>query len=423
MLEDRYGNALSTESAAARDAYVKGVDLFLAAGAGAEESFADALAADEEFALAQVGIARHRHTRGDRAGARQALACARTETNRLTSWERGHITTLSHVIEGESKAFPAARAHLAEHPRDAMVTDTCLGVFGLIGFSGMPGREAENLAFAETLAPHYGDDWWFLSQLSFAQMEAGQSRPAEANLRRAMSQHPRNAHAAHAQAHLYYETGQTDAGYAFLKQWRRNYSKDGLLHSHFAWHLALCALARRDTETLWQLIDADMDPNEAKGPALTVLADIASILCRMELAGLSVPHERWRGISDYALRQFPEPGLAFADLHAALAHAKAGNDEALSTIINDANGPAADLVSAASEGFWALAEHDWVSAVERLTTVLADDARLGGSRAQRDLLEYAMVRALLELEKGDEARRMLAMRRPHIAMANQVLGF
>src|SRR5262249_30515774 len=39
MLEDRYGLSLSTESNAARDAYVEGVDRFLGANAGAEESF------------------------------------------------------------------------------------------------------------------------------------------------------------------------------------------------------------------------------------------------------------------------------------------------------------------------------------------------------------------------------------------------
>lgn len=34
VLEDRYGNRLSTSSAAARDAYVAGVDKLLSAGSG-----------------------------------------------------------------------------------------------------------------------------------------------------------------------------------------------------------------------------------------------------------------------------------------------------------------------------------------------------------------------------------------------------
>jgi len=35
-----------------------------------------------------------------------------------------------------------------------MVAQTSVGVFGLIVFGGQPGREAEQLAFTTTLAPH-----------------------------------------------------------------------------------------------------------------------------------------------------------------------------------------------------------------------------------------------------------------------------
>ena len=41
MLSDRYGNALTTSSAGARDAYVAGVDLLLSANQGAEEQFSE----------------------------------------------------------------------------------------------------------------------------------------------------------------------------------------------------------------------------------------------------------------------------------------------------------------------------------------------------------------------------------------------
>ena len=51
---------------------------------------------------------------------------------------------------------------------------------------------------------------------------------------------------------------------------------------------------------------------------------------------------------------------------------------------------------------------------------LADHARLGGSRAQRDLLEFALLSALLKLGNSDEARRMLAMRRPVHALEDVV---
>ena len=38
---------------------------------------------------------------------------------------------------------------------------------------GRPEREAEYLAFTTSLAPEYGDDWWFLTHLGWSHTEAG----------------------------------------------------------------------------------------------------------------------------------------------------------------------------------------------------------------------------------------------------------
>ena len=44
MLQDRFGNSLTTASSPARDAYVAGCDLMFAAWAGADDAFARATA-------------------------------------------------------------------------------------------------------------------------------------------------------------------------------------------------------------------------------------------------------------------------------------------------------------------------------------------------------------------------------------------
>ena len=41
--------------------------------------------------------------------------------------------------------------------------------------------------------------------------------------------------------------------------------------------------------------------------------------------------------------------------------------------------------------------------------------RLGGSRAQRDLLEFTLLHALLKLGKREEAERLFLLRRPTLA--------
>ncbi len=68
--EDRYGNALATQSATAAQRYSDAVDRALAGNVGALEGFDAAIAADEGFALAHVAAARLRQLRGEGEAAR-----------------------------------------------------------------------------------------------------------------------------------------------------------------------------------------------------------------------------------------------------------------------------------------------------------------------------------------------------------------
>lgn len=415
MFEDRYGNPVTAASAEARDAYQHGFDLFLSAEAGVPEALSAAIALDPNMAGAHLALARHyqSYMRRDLVG--QHLAAARAAKG-LTAQEQAQVHTLGLLLEGRGvEAYAAIKAHLAMYPRDALVAQPCIGVFGMIGFSGQPGREAEQLAFTSALAPHYGDDWWFLSGHAFAQMEVGRVGPATDSIERSLAARPRSGNGAHYRAHLYYEVGETTAGYEYLRDWRRDYGRGGLLHCHTGWHIGLWALAAGDEAAMWEVVDADV--NGGDGPPLNVLTDMASILYRAEYAGIDVPAERWHAVSDYAAKFFPNPGLAFGDVHAALAHAMAGRGDALAKIVTDAKGPAADTVAALASGFGALAGGRWEEALQAFTPAMGCHERIGGSRAQRDLIEFAYVSALLKLNRGDEARRMLSMRRPVVAAA------
>lgn len=423
MQTDQYGNPLTTSSAKARDAYVEGIEKFLAAGSGVEEPLAQAVEEDPSFALAHMAIARNRQVLGKGREAREAVAAAREHAENLPDQERGHIEAMGLLIEGKvPAAYKAIRAHVLEYPRDVMVAQTCTGVFGLIGFSGQPGRESEQLAYTTSIAHHYGDDWWFLSQHAFAQMESGQTGPAEQSIETSLKGNPRNANGSHIRAHLYYENGEAEAGAAYLDEWMKDYEKEGLLHCHISWHIALWALQRGDIDLMWKVIDENVDPKGAWGPAINVITDLSAIYYRAELAGVHVPGERWKALSDYALQSFPKTGLAFVDVHAALTYAMAGDRDQLDRVIADARGPAGDMVRVLGEAFAALADQRWQDAVGHLSIAMADHARIGGSRAQRDLVEFSMVNALMRLGKADEARRLLAVRRPVTLKANPVAG-
>lgn len=424
MLQDRYGNDLSTQSDAARDAYVDGVDRFLAMQSGVDDAYDRAIAADPGFALAHIAKARQAQMKGDRDTLVSHLGEARSASN-VTAQEAAHINALGLLLEGKgAEAYTAIRAHLADHPRDAMIAQTCIGVFGLIGFSGQPGREAEQLAFTTQLLPHYGDDWWFLGGHAFAQVEAGQTAKAAETVERSLAQRPDNANSAHYKAHIHYEAGEAQAGLDYMASWRDDHyaAKQGLLHCHVSWHVAIWALEQGDTDRMWAEIDRNIRPGGGFGPAINLLTDTAAIYYRAEMAGVPVPAERWQDLSAYAAQFFPNPGLAFADVHAALAHAMAGNAEALAHIRSDAKGPAGDLVSLLADAFGAVAAQNWAGATTLLSKAMADHERIGGSRAQRDLLEYALLNALLKQGRSEQAHMMLATRRPVQVEAHAVAG-
>ena len=288
-------------------------------------------------------------------------------------------------------------------------------VFGLIGFSGKVGREVEQLAILEPLEKEYGDDWWYRTQLAFAQIELGQLDAGQRNIDAALAGFPKSAHAAHIRGHLFYERGEREAGLAFLVDWMKDYPRDGLMHCHNNWHMALWSMETGRHEDAWRIYDDALRPGAAWGPQVNVATDGPAFLLRAEMAGQERRPELWRELADYATQWFGRPGLSFVDMHTVLAYAMAGDDEKLAAFGDNPRGAAGDMVPSMARGFAAFARGDWETAVDQLEPLLATHERLGGSRAQRDLLEYAVTTARLRAGRRDEARRHIEARRPHNA--------
>src|SRR4030088_1818670 len=100
MLRDRYDLALTTASAAARDAYVRATDLALTFYPGAAETYDRAIAADPGFALAHAGKAQVLMRQGDVAAAHAALAMAMAKkvSAGLSEREASHIAFFDLVF-------------------------------------------------------------------------------------------------------------------------------------------------------------------------------------------------------------------------------------------------------------------------------------------------------------------------------------
>ncbi len=420
---DGYGNRVSTTSSDACGHYDVGVKLFLGANYGASEAFAAAVAADPEFALGHAGLARSLMMAGRMPEAKTALARAQELAPSANTREQHHISAFANLLEGKpDMARTAIKAHVMDHPRDAMAAQMCTNIFGLIGFSGKVGREAELLAYTEMLLPHYDGDWWMMSMHALSLCETGQIAASEALMEKSMALNSGNANGAHFRAHAHYEAGDITAGRKYLHDWMQGYDKRAVLHGHMNWHCALWALHDGDIDAMWNAVDAGVGPAGSEGLPINVLTDTAAILHRAQIAGVTVAPARWQELSDYAARYFPQTGQSFADMHAALSHAMAGNGDRLAHIADTAKGFAGDLVRPVAKAWGAIAREDWADALDHLSRVMATTERLGGSRAQRDLIELAYVNVLLKLGLVEEARRTLLLRRPVLSTAPPVAG-
>jgi hypothetical protein len=288
-------------------------------------------------------------------------------------------------------------------------------VFGLIGFCGRVGREQEQLEMIAPFEKHYGGDWWYRTQLAFAQIELGQFDEGERNIEAALAAFPRSAHGAHIRAHLFYERGEREVGLAYLNDWMRDYPRNGLMHCHNSWHRALWSLETGRTADAWQIYDGSLRPGAAWGPQVNVATDCPAFLLRAEMAGETRRADLWGEMAEYSTKWFGRPGLSFVDMHTVLAYAMAGDDEKLAPFTDNPRGAAGDMVPPMARGFKAYAGGDFKTAVAEIEPLLPSHERLGGSRAQRDLLEYVVASAKLRAGHRGAARQFIEARRPRNA--------
>jgi len=419
MLTDRYELPLSTASSAARDAYVEGCEAKLTMYPGAIEGFDRAIAADPGFALAHAARAHALLERGDAAAARASMAAANSLAAGLSAREASHIAFFDWLVAGEAEAaISALHAHLNAWPLDAVVLATTAFTNGLIGSSGRAGQKRALLDLLDRLAPSYGDDWWFTAHHGMALSENGQRDVARPKIDRSLAQNPNNPWAAHARAHLCYEEGDPNTARTFLASWLTTYPRDGSLHSHLSWHLALGHLEAGDAAAAYRLFREAFAPDVHSGPPRGKVTDPVSFLWRWELAGHPRDAEAWRLMHDFANSAFPRAGVAFSDIHIALTQAVAREDAALEErtrqmdeLARQGRYPSGPVVPAVSRAFAAFERREFSATIEALEPIAAELERIGGSRAQLDLVEFTLLQAYAIADRLDDARRMLSVRR------------
>jgi len=122
-------------------------------------------------------------------------------------------------------------------------------------------------------------------------------------------------------------------------------------------------------------------------------------------------------VHDFGVKSFPKARIAFADVHRAVDCAAAGDAAGLERLVAEIQAclaadmqPAGPVVATLAEAFGAYAKNDWGEAIALFERALPETVRIGGSRAQRDLVEHTLVGAYLRAGRAGDARRMIAQR-------------
>ncbi len=420
MLADRFGLPLSTASTAARDAYVDASERALTFYPGALAAYDDALAADPDFALAHAGMAQVLMREGNVAGARAALLKAKELAGGVTEREASHIAIFDLGSSGQTEAaIAAAHNHLAAWPLDALVISIAANPNGLIGGSGRLGQKHQIAELMDSVAPHYGDDYWFLSYHAMALSEDGRLAEARTRIERSVALIRINAHGAHCFAHVCYESGEPDAARAFLLPWLAEYPRDGFFYGHLSWHLSLVEIALGHWAEAQELYRDALELGRHSGGPQQKMSDACAFLWRSELAGHPRDAAAWRLMYDYAGEALPRPGSGLADLHVILAHAVMGDDAALERrnrqieeLAAAGRYPSGSYLPALARGFAAFERRDFAATIEALAPLAGQNERIGGSRAQHDLIEFTLLKAYLGARRLEEAKGLLSARRP-----------
>ena len=311
--------------------------------------------------------------------------------------------------------------HIAQHPRDVLAVSAAVPT---IAFSGVTDIQQEAWELVEGLAPAYGDHWWYISLLAFTRQD--QSRFDDAGLlaESALSCEPTSGHAVHAQTHVLYETGQHDAGRAWLDHWVAESGRAASHRAHFSWHAALHELALGDTEAVRQRYYTQLAPPDRDRRAR---AD------RLRVAALALGGDHVRTGTP---PQAPRPSPARPRRRRSSA-CSTRSDPTWSTVRRRRSSPCTrrwrSRPPATCRGWppcvptaraapgadgphhrrhrcarrcWRPANSDWGEAARVLADVLPGLPRVGGSAAQREIVEETLLFCLVS---DGQAERALAL--------------
>ena len=265
---------------------------------------------------------------------------------------------------------------------------------------------------------------------AFGLEENGDYGQAELFARAALHHNPRDVWASHALAHVFEMESRIDEGMRFLVESVPNWSSS-FFAVHTWWHQALYHLERAEYDAALSLYDGPI--RRLRSLEWVDLIDAASLLWRLSLYGVDVG-DRSATLAEDVGRVIDAPTYVFNDWHAVMAFGLAGQVDLEEHLLtenrrhavgtNRAVGAGAGL--ALLEGFCSFAAGRFNRAVDLLTDVRSCAHAVGGSNAQRDVVDLTLIAAAARAGEHGTARQLVAERvgrRPGTAAAaNRLLA-
>jgi hypothetical protein len=317
----------------------------------------------------------------DTAGARAAL-----HLQAARSWAAGNWTGAARALE---------RA-LVLHPRDLLALKVAQDLYFFLG-SRLDLRDVAARVLRSWPAGQPG--WGYVQGIyAFGLEENADYRQAETRARAALDENARDVWAVHALAHVFEMEGSQRAGVAFLTRtapdWEASY-----FAVHNWWHRGLYHLELGEIDKVLTLYD-DFVRGRRSTEWLDIV-DASALLWRLALFGADVTERAAQLASDIAPLMDAAPVYAFNDWHAVMAFGLDGRHRRNEQVLADnrrltvgTNRVAAGQAGLALlEGFSAFAAGQPDRALDLMIDIRQVANAVGGSHAQRDVIDLTLIAA------------------------------
>jgi uncharacterized NAD(P)/FAD-binding protein YdhS len=405
---DPYGLPLSANSAAA-GRYVEAVGRILRVQSGAEQLVAAAVDADPSFALGHAVHALLGVEWGADVDVAAAIEAAHHHASGADERERRFIDVATARVTSPGRDSAAALlAYIQTYPEDALAVSLAVPT---IAFGGATEIPAEAWALVEGLEPIYRDDWWYRSLLAFVRQDQGRFEEAGELAASALAVEPASGHAVHAKTHVHYETGDHRAGLDWLDGWIASCGALASHRAHFSWHAALHELALGDDTAVATRYSTQLAPPGVSG--VRALVDSASLLWRGYTSGAWGASDLQPVLAAVPPALLVDPPTPFVAMHSAVALAAAGDCRGLAALRRNAavrpEPVFTDTVAPLADALVQLLHGDADRAADQLLGLSGVDD-LGGSAAQREIVEDTLIHAAVEARRFELAASLLDAR-------------